>query len=122
MSAADGAGAPGPAPERIRVHETLRGPGRVFDGGRLLAEVTYALHEVEEVLDAAGAGGAGQERRPLAGRHIYGRLLAEAPGLFDTHVGGPLTLRLADDRRLMFTVAKVLNPRDILVQGLAALQ
>jgi hypothetical protein len=100
------------SPAVLRVHETHRGRGVTYDGERPLAEVSYSLLDVEEVPDPTA---------PVGRRHVYGRLRTSASLRFADYVGARLVLRLADGRRLAFSVARVLEDDDLLIQGLAGL-
>ena len=99
----------------LHIRETSDGPGRVFHGERLLADVEYSIKAVE------GA----RERDPGAdsveGRSVYGLLRTVEPRPLDGYLGARLDLELHDGRTLPFCVVKVLAPRVFLIQGLADL-
>ncbi len=102
----------------LRVHEALRGSGRVSVGERVLAEVDYKLKDVEEV-QRPGPGVRGYFPGGEAGvRTVYGVVTTREARALDAYVGTPLVLRLDDGRLLDFTVAKAMEPRMYLVQGL----
>jgi hypothetical protein len=99
------------------VHEKLEGWGEVYDGDQHLAAADYSLKDVEETADAAplrGAGSVMAERQ----RNMFGVVRPREAGALASYVGRRLTLRLADGRRLPFTVSKVMGPHRYLVQGL----
>lgn len=105
----------------LRVHATLRGSGRAYDGERLLAAVDYRLNVVDEARGAASpADGAPESsaERP----NVYGLLRSLEPAALAEYVGTRLALALDDGRRLDFAVAKVLWPGTFLIQSLGDLR
>jgi hypothetical protein len=99
------------------VLEKLEGWGDVFDGPVLLGVADYSLKDVQETTNAAplrGDASVMAERQ----RNMFGVVRPREAGLLAEYVGRRLTLRLADGRRLPFTVSKVLGPHRFLVQGL----
>ena len=99
----------------LHILATFHGPGRVFDGDRLLADVEYSLKAVQ----------GGRERDPgpdsVEGRSIFGLVRSTESTLLDGSVGARLDLELHDGRTLSFCVVKVLAPRVFLIQGLTDL-
>lgn len=100
------------APFRIR--HVLEGSGVAAVGDRSLGEVEYSLRDVEDVRESAD--GTGTERT------IYGVVTTVAARVLAPYVGARLELRLADGRRLDFTVAKVMTENAVLIQALGALR
>ena len=106
----------------LRVHEALRGGGRVSAGGRVLTEVDYKLKDVEEVQRPA-PGVPGYFPGGEAGvRTVYGAVTTRKARALDAYVGARLVLALDGGRTLDFTVVKVMEPRVYLVQGLGGIQ
>jgi hypothetical protein len=105
------------ATERLLLHERLEGLGEVFDGERLIADVEYALKDVEE---PHGRSSHPEDAPPATRpqRNIYGVVKPRAANALTPYVGERLTLRLQDGRRLPFTVAKVMGTFRYLLQGL----
>ncbi|GJG87922.1 hypothetical protein tb265_31030 [Gemmatimonadetes bacterium T265] len=105
----------------LRVRERIRGRGQAYDGEQSIADVTYLLMDVEEPRDASIRGG---ETFPSLGaeRNVYGRLESADPGALGTYVGVRLTLRLADGRRLPFTVTRAIGPRLFWINGLGPVE
>lgn len=101
----------------LRLHDRLEGQGRAYDGGRLLAEVHYALKDVDEVYEAVGIGDepGGQVVGP---RILCGIVKSPESPTLGEYVGARLTLELQDGSLLDFTVAKVLRIDAFLIQGL----
>jgi hypothetical protein len=112
-----GAKPAGEAP--LRVVRKLSGRGDVLDGARIVADVDYALRDVEEragyappTVDVTGS--------PAGRRNVYGLLACPDAGALADYVGVPLQLQLEDGIRLSITVSKVLGPHRYLVQALDA--
>ena len=120
----DRAPAPGAVPADaapLRVVRKLSGRGDVLDGARVVADVDYALRDVEEragyappTVDVTGS--------PAGRRNVYGLLACPDPGALADYVGVPLVLHLEEGTRLPVTVSKVLGPHRYLVQALAAVR
>jgi len=103
----------------LRVVRKLSGRGDVLDGARVVADVDYALRDVEEhagfappTVDVTGS--------PAGRRNVYGLFACPDPGALADYVGTPLVLHLEDGTRLSITVSKVLGPHRYLVQALDA--
>ena len=118
-------GAPGgdrkaPAAESLRVMRKLTGRGDVLDGTRVVADVDYALRDVEErgadhappTVDVTGS--------PECRRNVYGLLACPDPHALAGYLGAPLMLHLEDGTRLHITISKVLGAHRYLVQALDA--
>ena len=104
----------------LRVVRKLTGRGDVLDHGRVVADVDYALRDVEErgadhappTVDVTGS--------PAGRRNVYGLLTCPDPGALADYLGAPLVLHLEDGTRLSITISKVLGPLRYLVQALDA--
>ena len=99
------------------VLEKLEGWGEVYDGDGLLGAAEYSLKDVQETTNAAplrGEASVMAERQ----RNVFGVVRPRQAGLLADYVGRRLTLQLEDERRLSFTVSKVMGPHRYLVQGL----
>jgi hypothetical protein len=105
--------------EPLRVVRKLAGRGDVLDGGRVVADVDYALRDVEErgadhappTVDVTGS--------PAGRRNVYGLVTCPDPGALAGYLGAPVVLHLEDGTRLLITISKVLGPFRYLVQALA---
>ena len=106
--------------ESLRVMRKLEGRGDVLDGTRVVADVDYALRDVEErgashtppTVDVTGS--------PAYRRNVYGLMTCPDPGALADYLGAPLVLHLEDGTRLHITISKVLGPYRYLVQALDA--
>ena len=104
----------------LRVVRKLKGRGDVLDGARVLADVDYALRDVEErgvdhappTVDVTGS--------PAGRRNVYGLVACPDPGALAEFLGAPVVLQLEDGTRLPITISKVLGPFRYLVQALNA--
>jgi hypothetical protein len=104
--------------EPLRVVRKLTGRGDVLDGGRVVADVDYALRDVEErgadhappTVDVTGS--------PAGRRNVYGLVTCPDPGALAGYLGAPVLLHLEDGTRLLITISKVLGPFRYLVQAL----
>jgi hypothetical protein len=104
----------------LRVVRKLTGRGDVFDGERVVADVDYALRDVEEhgadhappTVDVTGS--------PAGRRNVYGLVACPDPGALAGYLGSPVVLHLEDGTRLHITISKVLGPYRYLVQALDA--
>lgn len=88
----------------LTVIERFDGRGRIYDGERLVDEVTYALKLFEELPSELYPGGQNArdvELRSLAGIVTPSRIEVLAP-----YVGTRLVFELRDGRRFDFTVAR----------------
>jgi hypothetical protein len=101
----------------LRVVRKLTGRGDVLDGTRVVADVDYALRDVEEragyappTVDVTGS--------PAGRRNVYGIVACPDPGALADYLGAPIVLHLEDGARLPITVSKVLGPHRYLVQAL----
>jgi hypothetical protein len=102
----------------LRVVRKLEGRGDVLDGEGIVADVDYALRDVEErgadhappTVDVTGS--------PAGRRNVYGLVTCPDPGALADYLGAPLVLHLEDGTRLPITVSKVLGPFRYLVQAL----
>ena len=106
----------------FRIHHSFMGTGTAYDGERALGSVAYSLRDVEELhrFDVPVAGDAAAPSAATGERGIYGTLTSREPGVLVGYVGARLALVMADDRRLDFTVAKVLSPSIVLINALGA--
>jgi hypothetical protein len=106
--------------EPLHVMRKLTGRGDVLDGTRVVADVDYALRDIEErgaihappTVDVTGS--------PAYRRNVYGLMTCPDPGALAGYLGAPLVLHLEDGARLHITIAKVLGPFRYLVQALDA--
>ena len=116
---------PGAAPASaapLRVVRKLAGRGDVLDGDRVVADVDYALRDVEErggdhtppTVDVTGS--------PAGRRNVYGLVACPDPGALADYLGAPVVLHLEDGTRLHITISKVLGPHRYLVQALDAVR
>jgi len=116
---------PGAAPASaaaLRVVRKLAGRGDVLDGDRVVADVDYALRDVEErggdhappTVDVTGS--------PAGRRNVYGLVACPDPGALAGYLGSPVMLHLEDGTRLHITISKVLGPHRYLVQALDAVR
>jgi hypothetical protein len=104
----------------LRVVRKLTGRGDVLDGERVVADVDYALRDVEErgadhappTVDVTGS--------PAGRRNVYGLVACPDPGALADYLGAPVVLHLEDGTRLHITISKVLGPHRYLVQALDA--
>jgi hypothetical protein len=104
----------------LRVVRKLTGRGDVLDGERVVADVDYALRDVEErggdhappTVDVTGS--------PAGRRNVYGLVACPDPGALAGYLGSPVVLHLEDGSRLSITISKVLGPHRYLVQALDA--
>lgn len=105
----------------MRIHARLDGRGKAYHGERLLAEVEYALKDVDEVYEelVVGGGAGGQVVGP---RTLYGVVQDPGAHALGGYVGARLTLELEDAGLLDFTVAKVLRADTFLIQGLGGVR
>ncbi|HEX7977896.1 MAG TPA: hypothetical protein VF461_04800 [Gemmatimonadaceae bacterium] len=102
----------------LRVVRKLTGRGDVLDDGRVVADVDYALRDVEErdadhappTVDVTGS--------PSRRRNVYGLVTCPDAGALADYLGAPVVLHLEDGARLPITVSKVLGPFRYLVQAL----
>ena len=102
----------------LRVMRKLTGRGDVLDGARVVADVDYALRDVEErgadhappTVDVTGS--------PAVRRNVYGLVTCPDAGALAGYLGEPIVLQLEDGTRLLITVSKVLGPFRYLVQAL----
>ena len=106
-----------PSAAPLRVVRKLTGRGDVLDGMRVVADVDYALRDVEEragyappTVDVTGS--------PAGRRNVYGLVACPDPGALADYLGAPIVLHLEDGTRLPITVSKVLGPYRYLVQAL----
>jgi hypothetical protein len=106
----------------LRVHQRLEGRGQAFAGERLLADVAYALKDVEELVYATPPRGVAPSAPAAGARNIYGLMRSPRPGVLAEYVGAQLVLHLEDGRVLPFTVAKVLRAGTYLIQGLGGVR
>jgi len=96
--------------------------GDVLDGERVVADVDYALRDVEErgadhappTVDVTGS--------PAGRRNVYGLVACPDPGALADYLGSPIVLHLEDGTRLPITISKVLGPHRYLVQALDAVR
>ena len=106
----------------LRVVRKLEGRGDVLDDGRVVADVDYALRDVEErgashappTVDVTGS--------PAGRRNVYGLVHCPDAGALAGYLGAPIVLHLEDGTQLLITVAKVLGPFRYLVQALNAVR
>lgn len=106
----------------LRVVRKLTGRGDVLDGERVVADVDYALRDVEErggdhappTVDVTGS--------PAGRRNVYGLVACPDPGALADYLGAPVVLHLEDGSRLSITISKVLGPHRYLVQALDAVR
>jgi hypothetical protein len=106
--------------ESLRVMRKLTGRGDVLDGTRVVADVDYALRDLEErgaihappTVDVTGS--------PAYRRNVYGLVTCPDPGALADYLGAPVVLHLEDGTRLHITISKVLGPYRYLVQALDA--
>jgi len=109
-----------PAGESLRVVRKLTGRGDVLDGTSVVADVDYALRDMEErgashappTVDVTGSA--------AYRRNVYGLLTCPDPGALAGYLGAPVVLHLEDGMRLHITISKVLGPYRYLVQALDA--
>ena len=115
-------GAPPASAAPLRVVRKLAGRGDVLDGDRVVADVDYALRDVEErggdhtppTVDVTGS--------PAGRRNVYGLVACPDPGALAGYLGSPVMLHLEDGTRLHITISKVLGPHRYLVQALDAVR
>lgn len=89
----------------LEVIDRFDGRGRIHDGARLVAEVTYALKVFEERPGPTFPGG--QNARMVEARSLSGLVIPPNVATLAEYVGQRLTFELQDGRRFDFTVARV---------------
>jgi hypothetical protein len=104
--------------EPLHVVRKLMGRGDVLDGGRVVADVDYALRDVEEHGAAHAPRTVDVTGSPAGRRNVYGLVTCPDAGALANYLGAPVVLHLEDGTRMPMTISKVLGPFRYLVQAL----
>jgi hypothetical protein len=105
--------------EKLRVIESYKGRGKIYQGEQFIAEVNYSIKEVEQVIDPTLLV-AGPTVEIAGQRNICGIIESPHAKHLFRYLGARLTLHFQDGRLLDFTVTQNPGKDTCLIQSLGS--